>query len=224
MLDDASEIERGSRLRSLRGLIGLSRLQLCEKAASFDESLNTSTLRHWEEGRGSGLTDKGAKKMVRIYAQLGVQCDISWLLFGFGTPPIVKSFKNSALKSSNLNHEYKAAHDIQREIALFLQSHTLAFTVTVVDDAMYPAYRIGDILGAYARETDEIDKFINEDCIIETEDGLLLCRRLLKGRMPGHYILNCTNPNTTVNPIYDVKLIRAAPVIWMRRRDKDYPC
>lgn len=79
----SSPAARGKRLKSLRLMADLSRHDIQDK---YD--ISEYTLRSWEEGRHTGLTEQGAKRMLMVLKKEGIQVDIGWLLEGVGNYPI----------------------------------------------------------------------------------------------------------------------------------------
>jgi hypothetical protein len=61
---------------------------------------------------------------------------------------------------------------------------------------------------------------IGKDCIIETENGEILCRRIGNGNELSSYHLCALNNLTSVYPpnLYDVKIKSVAPIsrVWKR--------
>ena len=75
----ASKSARSKRLMCMRGMIGLSRREFCEK---YD--LSPGTLQNWEKARFGGLTEKGARRMIAHFKEEGVYSSFKWLMYGEG--------------------------------------------------------------------------------------------------------------------------------------------
>lgn len=221
MLDEAQQSTakaRGKRLRLVRKMSGLTLNELAEK-----HNLGVSTIKYWECAKNQGLSSKGAKKIVTAMQAQGVQCSYMWLMHGIGLPPQfldVRSHDNTKQAPYIDQATYEEEKSIAHEVALFCEKITDAITLTVFDDGMEPIYSVGDGIGGKRLYGDSIAKTIGKNCIIETVDHQLLCRRVAQGSDGSSFNLYCVNPYTTANPphLYDVKLLSAAPIsrVWKR--------
>lgn len=80
--DLSSSQARGKRLKTLRKLADLTREDIAERYA-----ISASTLRSWEDGRATGLTEQGARRIIGAFKSEGIQCNIGWLMYGKGNQP-----------------------------------------------------------------------------------------------------------------------------------------
>src|SRR3990167_10732872 len=134
-----SKEARGQRLRQLRALTASATYkQLSRAVIERKYGLSASTLRHWEEAYGVGLTEEGAKQVVGIYQQEGIHCSIGWLLNGVGNPPVRYEMNNEITESS------QPQDTIIQEFNFFKSLHPEAIMLTLKDDAMMPFYHSGD--------------------------------------------------------------------------------
>lgn len=221
MLDESqksSARERGKRLRLVRKMSGLTLEELSSKY-----NLGVSTIKYWECAKNQGLSSKGAKKIINAMQSEGVQCSYMWLMHGTGLPPQFISVQYHSGKKEMVNidqHIFEEEKSIAKEVGLFCESITHAITLTVLDDGMEPFYSVNDNVGGRRLCGDDLVKGIDKNCIVETSDGQILCRRVAQGNESGTFNLYCINPNTFANPphVYDVKLLSAAPIsrIWKR--------
>lgn len=223
MTDEKSSADaRGRRLKSLRKMTDLSRRAMSEK-----HGIPAGTLKDWELGRQSGLTEKGAKRAITALAAEGIHCDIDWLLYGIGSAPVVsdKLYNPSApLRVEQSSEPYRDEKtSVVMELRFFRQQHDNATDFLVVDDGMGPHYKVDDYVAGIKRFGDDIGLVIGCDAIVQTKEGDVLFRYLRSGREPGFYTLACLNPHAAVEQpiIYDIQLVSAAPVIWHRRPDPD---
>lgn len=78
----SSPLSRGKRLKSLRKMADLSRHQIEQKY-----QISENTQRSWEEGKYTGLTEQGARRILIALRNEGLRCGIGWLLHGTGSTP-----------------------------------------------------------------------------------------------------------------------------------------
>lgn len=201
---------RADRLRRARNMANLSRKEICEA-----EGLNINTYKGWEIARYGGLPLDGAHKVIKRIADAGVICSADWLLHGKGSEPYVipkpiKSDKRSKSKTTAQNDE-----NIIQEIMLFQSHFKDAIYTKITDDALLPKVKPGDYVAGVRYYATEIEKCIDEDCILQTQDGQILVRQLKKGKDQNTYMLICTNLQTSVEMpvLYDVELESAAPIL-----------
>jgi len=212
---------RAERLKRLRNLANLSRKEMCDLA-----DIKPDTLIGWEVARHGGLTENGANKIIACIAKEGVQCTLEWLLYDIGSSPTV--LPNFDRVKANLQNEVKTLPVknneeklIIEELLLFRAHYRNAFDYIVEDDSMSPQYQLGDYVAGVKRYKKNISLVTEQDCIVQLTDGKILLRSLRQGSKPNLYTLLCTNLKTTTSTpvIYDVEIICAAPVVWIRRKD-----
>lgn len=215
--DKSSPIERGKRLKLLRSMSGLSKKAFCAKY-----KISSTSLHYWEHGVNSGISEKGAQKIVDALRAHNIQCTVAWLTQGLGMHPQfidVRYSLNSIADNNQADFNVNSVKIIHYEIERFRQLNVGAIALAITDDAMDPFYRIGDYVGGKKKHDDFSNKLLEHDCIVETEDKQVICRRLAAGSMPGLYNLYCLNPKTSVYPpiLYNIKLISIAPIIRVWR-------
>lgn len=215
---------RGKRLKSLRMMTGLSR-----KALEEQYNISASTIQSWEDAKAGGLTEKGAKRVIKVFKEEGIRCSLDWLLFGIGFAPQLSnklfdeeeggegSFGEATITAEPQSED----RAIVNELLVFRQSNPDAVEFIVADDGMGPFYNVGDYIAGKRRLSPGHDAVVGMDCIVETKDNEILFRRIKAGSKPGTYNLVAINIDTSVaQPVlYDRELISAAPVIWHRRKD-----
>lgn len=216
-------IARSKRIQSLIKMTGLSRRAFAHKIG-----LPSGTIQHWEDAEHHGLSEKGAKKLVKALHLHNIECTYEWLMYGTGAAPryryqLKENLSNLILQESPkqyLNKEQQLTQ-IKTEVELFLQHHPDTIEWVVTDDAMQPFYLKGEVVAGIRRYGEDIAHLIGKDCIVLVEGGNVYLRRICKGNVPGHFHLTHLNPDTTVvTPyFYDAKLVSAAEVIWVRRQD-----
>lgn len=201
----SSVASRGRRLKSLRKMANFSRKELTRK-----HGISASTMQAWEEGKSGGLTPKGARRIIMALRSEGLSCTAEWLLKGIGQSPYLVE---------QLYAGEQATDGFEAELNFFRQNHEDAIDMQIVDDSMYPVYQLGDIVAGKKKIGENIASAIGHRCIIETQAGDILCRKLLKGSKAGCYHLQSENLNTTVQApfCYNVDVVSVATVIWHRK-------
>jgi transcriptional regulator with XRE-family HTH domain len=214
-------IARSKRLQSLIIMTGLSNRAFAEKL-----NIPPSTLQHWEDPTNHGLTEKGARKLVKAAQQQGINCTYEWLMHGTGASPgyryqledNLSALAIGETRAAYLTREQQLAQ-IEAELELFLNHHPETIEFIVPDDAMEPQYFKGEIVAGVRQKGKAIEQLIGKDCIVLVAGGDIYLRRICKGNLPGRYHLTHLNSKTSVTLpfFYDVTVISAAPVIWIRR-------
>lgn len=214
MATDFDKSERGKRVRLVRNMIDLTINDFALKIGVSDR-----TIKYWENGEAGGLTEKGAEKIVNSCNEIGLQCGIIWLLHGAGTQPVLidKPYQTSLSLTTPANND---SDIIKKEVHYFHANNSNAITMQITDDSMEPYFNIGDIVGGKRKPNKELIKALHQDCIIETKDQQIFCRRLLPGSQPRLFNLCCTNQKTNeIFVVTDVEISSAAPIIWIRRQE-----
>jgi len=85
--------------------------------------------------------------------------------------------------------------------------------IAVRGESLLPVYRPGDYLLCSRRRGTEITDCLNRDCVVKTEEGEGYVKKLMAGASP--HTFNLISYNAA--PIEGVKLLWAAPIIWVRR-------
>lgn len=207
-------LARANRLIDLRKMTGLSR----EKLSARCKGVSSAALRYWEEAMGEGLSEKGANKLVKGINYLGISCSLGWLLEGDGPKPCYLKDLDYQAASKLVTTSSTSTNPIDVERQCFLQHNPGAVTLRITDDGMLPVYQLNDIVGGILRSNNLLHQLIGLDCIVETPQALVVCRRLIAGSKPKRYTLSCINPNTHATVLYNVPIIHAASIIWIRRK------
>ncbi len=209
MTNKAEAIERGNRVRFVReSILKMKRPDFCEGS-----SLNENTIKGWELAKHGGLTEKGAKKLVIHLTNLGIHCNINWLLYGIGNQP---QKLNGFISLEGFEQLRNEQDQIAEELLVFRRQGNTLDTI-INDDTMLPFYQYNDYV-AGIRE--DIVNCINLDCIIIDEQNQLHVKLLKKGNLKGHYHLlghNINSSKISTSNLFNTKIIVAAPIIWTRR-------
>lgn len=95
-------------------------------------------------------------------------------------------------------------------------SGAIPVAIEVKGDSMAPVYRDGDILIGARMEGASIERASGKDCICVTADGNRAIKFISKERGKKTYTLRSYNPAHA--PIEGIRLVWAAPIMWVRRR------
>jgi len=210
-------IERGRRLKILRNMSGLTIQELSEMYG-----IGASTIKYWESARSEGLSGKGAKKIIEAMLDRKVYCTYMWLMHGVGIHPQILDVQlgNAQKQIEAMNSTFDEEVAIANEMNAFLKSSQDAITLVIFEDAMEPLYSIGNTIGGIRLHGKDVGLATGKDCIVETDKGEILCRRVGAGNELDTYHLCALNNQTNVYPpnLYDVKLKSAAPIsrVWKR--------
>ena len=205
----ASKSARSKRLMCMRGMIGLSRREFCEK---YD--LSPGTLQNWEKARFGGLTEKGARRMIAHFKEEGVYSSFKWLMYGEG-----EEAKLMEAMSEVEDQTIDRRSSLQADINAMNAFHLDAVTMGIIDDAMTPILTKGSYVMGKRHYADEIKQCVNQVCVVETKEGVRYVRLLRASHKEGLYNLYVYNPLTKVYPstIIDTELSMAAPIFWIRK-------
>lgn len=208
----SSAVLRGIRIKSIRKTLKMSR-----KALGLKYDIPPGTIQNWEDGRFGGLTEKGAKKMMYAFLQEGIACNLEWLMYGTSQNPLKQ--QNALSQQIEVETFPLDSVAIVRELECFYQFNRNAVDAIVADDSMTPYFYPGDHVAGRRYFGKEIQRLMGQNCIVQTELGQVLVRKLQKGKIDNSYRLICCNPETMMQSLDNVKLFSAAPVIWIRRKN-----
>lgn len=221
-----SKLARAKRLLLARNLLGLSRNSVGER-----HGIPRGSLQNWETPiRREGLTENGAKRVVKAFSAEGLNITYEWLMFGIGAPPqITNRLISDALETihqpeDNIKLTKEAElTQISKELLLFREAYAEHVDLVVTDDAMLPRFIKGEFVAGRRRFGKNIETALQQDCIVHLANNEILLRNLKVGSKNNLYTLACTNPYTTVEKpfLYDVEVLSAAPVIWTRRQNPE---
>lgn len=214
--------ERSKRLKLARKLTGITLEEVPEKFG-----ISKHTFYAWESGRNP-IRDKAVHKIITALRQAGVYCTAEWLVHGTGLSPRFMYEVSAASEAmhptqDNATEEWEQFSDelaVLSEIKVFQKVNQNAEVRFITDDGMMPTYSPGEYVGGICFQGDELTAIaLNTHCIVELINGTCLIRHLSQGSRPGVYNLSCLNTQARVSHhvLYDVELLKAAPIIWHRR-------
>lgn len=212
---------KGKRLRIVRHMAGFENIELLMEKYQANYPVSYGTWRGWEAGAGEGLSEKGADKACKIFAEEGILCTTAWLLYGAGKgPQFIPTFdpNNTGWQAIINTTDNKKQTDILEELSFFRQHHSDTLDFVIPDDTMAPRFIQGEYVAGIKRTGNLMEKVLGQDCIIQTVSGDTLVRNLREKTGNSTYTLACSNTQQTNKPfLYDVHIIGLAPIIWQRR-------
>lgn len=134
-------LARGRRLKQLRAIANMTRDELAERTG-----VSRASISYWENATYSGLSHKGAEKIVAAMIEKGVQCTIGWLLLGLGIEPYVIDRRGEPSVALSSDPQ-KGVQRADQEIALFTSLYPQAVVIEVSHAGMSPVFEPGDRVG-----------------------------------------------------------------------------
>ena len=204
--------ERGQRVRAIRLALRLTRPRI-----ERDYGISRGTLQNWEDARFGGLGERGALRLIEAFAKEGIPCTVEWLLYGLGADPLLEwrgqNKTPAKLDSCFFNKQ------IEAELGFFHAQHPNAIDMIMPDAAMEPRIYAQELIAGVRYFGEDLEQVLGQDCIIQTQQGDILVRRLQRGHEKHTFNLICPYmANKQAFPdIKNVALFSAAPVIWIRR-------
>lgn len=213
----------GKRIRYIRDeLLGLSRSKFAEKHKN--KKITKDALQNWEEARFKGLKVHHVDLLAQAFEEEGVICNRDWLLDGTGDPPRLRSYLDQFMEETTrpiiLPVQLKSDEEaIAAELRAFRECHVDAVDAIVSDNALAPCYLPGDYVAGIRYIGTDIEKAIGLPCIVQTQTGQVVTRKVEAGSIDGHFnLLSFKQTTTSENyTMSNVKLFSAAPIIWIRK-------
>lgn len=185
-----------------------------QTAKEFSDALGIAegTYRHHDNGN-RGFKLRSAQKYAR---KLGV--DPYWLLTGRlpkgaagSTVPVV-GYLGAGAAVLGVD---RALGEVAAEVPAPPETTGNEVAIVVRGDAMYPAYRDGDIL-YYREQADSEDNILGVDCVVMLADESMVVKLVNRGSRLGTYTLVSHN----APPMNDQVIRWATPVLWVRKARK----
>ncbi|MBN8828989.1 MAG: S24/S26 family peptidase [Sphingobacteriia bacterium] len=182
----------------------------------FSKRFNISyrNLTKWESNNFN-ISDVSLKHLTSIFQANNIIVTEEWIKSGKGDiPKILKIGKpENSENSVKFNDSIKALYEAKE----FESKYSDTIVTMVSSDAMMPFYQSGDYVGGVKYFFPNIYDAVNKDCIIVTEDGLKVFRRLVLSK-DNKFRLLALNINCQVEPIiFEPQIKIAAPIIWHRK-------
>lgn len=163
---NSSPKARGDRLRYLRTRV---------LDYTIDEFANIvgkheATIRQWQSGKLSGLSEKGAKQIASKLREAGlIEVNETWLLEGIGLRPEIPPI------SGETSEELPP---LQKEINLFRLCHPNSTIMTISDYSLSPTLLPADKIGGIQVTPDYIKAHKGQIYIIKTSEGNYLAKKI----------------------------------------------
>lgn len=197
MKEDKSYIDR------LRWLRERDQLENAAEAARA-YGINENTFKSIANGTRN-LTPDHARQIARHH-----KVSPGWLLFDEGNPEGRDLVPVSGYVAAG--QEFHPLEEQNGDLASLNLGGPEVTAVEVRGESMLPVYRAGDIIlaGPFTRL---IEPVLGDECLVLLEDGRRLLKIVEKGARPGTVTLISWN----AEPIRDVEMHSAAPVIGVKR-------
>jgi DNA-binding transcriptional regulator YiaG len=209
----ASSQARASRLKRMRRLTFLSRKEFAKK-----HTFSPGTLQNWETARFGGLTEKGARLILKAFKQEGIFCSYEWLMLGVGDGPV---FTKPAMKNvqNGVSSRFLPGAGVSQELKFFMQMHPGAVSIQLSDDSLEPYMSKGDWLCGVACNIARRDEILGRLCIVERKDGGVVVRYVKEITHDGLVSFVAANPFSSAQFLQEEKVLvrRVVPVLWWRR-------
>jgi transcriptional regulator with XRE-family HTH domain len=195
-------IERGKRVKVARTLARMTRKALMDR---YD--LNVNTLQAWEGGINC-LTEKGATKLVTAFQKEGLIITTDWLLHG--------DADLQPLEEAPAVHDYFSLGDDMRllqEIEFFKKLNPQGISTLITDDTLEPFFSRGDYVAGILYPTPKWNELIGRFCILHTQDGRVLVRKVFAKNAPHGYVVGGTNAFAQAATFHEVVSLRDAACI-----------
>lgn len=195
--------QRGQRLKKVRNMTNMSRLEMCEQ-----HDFNVNTLKGWEIGRHGGLTENAAKMLCEAFATHGVICTVEWLLSNTGAAPqLIAEF------NSKVPPKQKESLQIENELNFLRQSYTGIVDTQLNDNAMMPFYAKGDFV-AGVEQSNKFEKLDKQRVIVKLANDKTVVRELRK--CTKHKTLCLFASNSKTKDLHQPEIVSIAHIIWHR--------
>lgn len=200
--------ERGKRLRNLRKKVGLTRAAFAEQTG-----MSANTLKALELGDRE-LTPQKALLFSNLFSglfsvSLGEDAhEACFEALYYGKKKGISEQQDTLLQDTD---DTRMQNDIS-----FFDSNSSYSLLTLEDDVMSPFYNKGDIVaGKKILNKKKFSSYQGYVCILETMDGNLLLRRIIK--TDGHKVTSCSlnaNLGTNKNIVEEFEVRSLAQAIW----------
>jgi phage repressor protein C with HTH and peptisase S24 domain len=104
------------------------------------------------------------------------------------------------------------------EAADFVLGAADMMAIEVRGDSMHPVYRNGDLLICRREPAKNIANQVGKDCVVQTIKNEHFVKKLTRSPTSPRGFYTLLSYNTATEPIYDVALAWAAPILWVKRR------
>lgn len=212
ILDDTA-VGRGNRLKKVRDLVNFSAEELAKKVGC-----SRQTISYWENATHGGLSKKGAQKIVHVLKDVGLSCDINWLLYGMQSKEEPLAVCYDAQQDFKINEQIESLQEyssqpILEEMNLFKKLNPDAVTMQI-RHSIFPFCMPHDWIGGCFENVSTC--LFGKLCIVELKEGLQV-RLVEKGDKTDTIKLHALVASDPIAVIEENKPLRkAAPItrIW----------
>ena len=209
----ASSQARASRLKRMRRLTFLSRKEFAKKHA-----FSPGTLQNWETARFGGLTEKGARLILKAFKQEGIFCSYEWLMLGVGDGPVFAKSSRESVQNSASARSLPGV-GVAQELRFFMQVHPGAVSIQLPDDSLEPYMSKGDWLCGVSCNIARRDEILGKLCILELKDGGAVVRYVKEITLDGLVSFVAANPFSSAQFLQEENVLvrRVVPILWWRQ-------
>ena len=188
------------------------RLQKARKDRGFDTPSEAAAAFRWNQityiQHENGTRDLSKDAAFR-YSQ-AFRVTAGWLMWGEMMPSRTGGPKVRLVGKIGAGQEVRPVDDLFETTVLNFPDAAEAFEVE--GDSMFPVARHGDIIIAAAPRP--IRDLIGSECVVDLDDGRRFFKTVERGSAPNLYTLLSYN----AEPIRDVRIVLAGPVLVIKRR------
>jgi transcriptional regulator with XRE-family HTH domain len=153
-------LDKNERLKLLRNMAGFTMKELAKKTG-----FGASTINHWESNKDT-LSERGAKRLLEVFRENGIECSAAWLLHGAGDPP---QFLTVSLSKETRVINVNLENIIRQAIDYFHYAIENSITTSLNTDALYPVFRKGFKVGGQ-KIFNSFEKYTKLPAIISTQN------------------------------------------------------
>lgn len=164
----ASASARAERLKRVRKMTRLSRRAFAEK-----HSISSGTLQNWETARFGGVTEKGARTVLKALRQESVLCSYQWLMLGVGDGPVAQQRECRQETTVKMGLQTTS---IEQECAFLKTEYANICIHAMRDNSMLPYLAYGSVVAGEPVDLNGLDSTVGKMCILKTLDGVEMVR------------------------------------------------
>lgn len=208
----SSKEMRAKRVTRLRRATGKSR-----QTFAIDHKLSAGTLQNWEAARYGGLSEKGARLLIKAFSKDRVHCSFEWLMYGLGDQPLLQCNENIKAAPSTSKH----LNRFEDELAFFYQEYQDGIHLKIQDQAMLPYFKPKQIVAGIKQYGRSIKQHCNgHACIVQLSTCQTQLLRIVKTdesttkHVKLIHLNNLAASKTSTDEPYLIDF--AAPITWIR--------
>lgn len=210
----ASSQARASRLKRMRRLTFLSRKDFAKK-----HTFSPGTLQNWETARFGGLTEKGARLILKAFKLEGIFCSYEWLMLGVGDGPIFNKHSARNRVSNVVEAKLVSKPSFTQELKFFTQLHHGAVVHELHDTSLLPYMQVGDMLVGVPCNIARQSEIVGRLCILDLSHSVRVARYVKAIHPDGTVNFVAANPFSDANYLLQdrAEVGKISPVLWWRK-------